>query len=316
MRATPERFRTRRRWGQNFLVNRGAIDAILAAFRPGPDDVVLEIGPGRGALTRGLVGRVARIAAVEIDPELAASLREGPGAAAGRIEIVQADVLEVDLAALLTGMGATPFRPARVIANLPYGIATAILLKLLGHRALLRDLLVMVQREVAERIVSPPGRKTYGGLSVLCQAYARVERVLRLRPGSFRPRPKIESELLRLVPRDAGGPAGRNPAALSALVRMAFARRRKTLLNNLARLPRAGPSGPLPGAGPGGAPPGSARGGALPGSAHGGAPQGPLGPGGAEALIRAAGLDPRARPEQVPVEGFLALLDAWTSPHR
>ena len=304
MRARPERFHPRRRWGQNFLVNRGAIEAILAAFRPGPDDLVLEIGPGRGALTRGLLGRVARIAAVEIDPALVAELRgdagspglerasaAGPGtpgsggahaSGPGGLEIIEADILEVDLAALLARLGATPARPARVIANLPYNIATPILLRLLGQRALLRDLLVMVQREVAERIASPPGRKTYGGLSVLCQAGARVEKVLRLRPGSFRPRPRVESEVLRLVPLgpggaaggDPGGAAAGDPGALAELLRVAFEQRRKTLLNNLARLPGCGPAG-------------------------------------AERLIRAAGLDPDARPEHVPVAGFLALVEAW-----
>ena len=280
MRARPERFHPRRRWGQNFLVNRGAIEAILAAFQARPDDLVLEIGPGRGALTRGLLGRVARIAAVEIDPALAAEIRLDAGAGpardsggAGGIEVIEADILEVDLQAVLARLGASPSRPARVIANLPYNIATAILLKLLGRRALLRDFLVMVQREVAERIASPPGRKTYGGLSVLCQACARVEKVLRLRPGSFRPRPKVESEVLRLVPRDPAGAAGLDLGALADLLRVAFEQRRKTLLNNLARLPGCGS-------------------------------------GGAEALIRSAGLDPAMRPEQVPVAGFLALVDA------
>jgi 16S rRNA (adenine1518-N6/adenine1519-N6)-dimethyltransferase len=307
MRADPEGFRPRRRWGQNFLVNPGAIEAILRAFRPRPDDLVLEIGPGRGALTFGLAGRVGRLVAVEIDPLLAAALRRAlPGQTrGGAIEIVEADVLRLDLADLLRRLGAGPARPARVIANLPFGAATAILLALIGRRALLSDLMVMVQREVAARIASPPGRKTYGGLSVLCQAYARVESVLRLKPGSFRPRPKVESEVVRLTLRDPGGAAGRDPETLAALLRAAFARRRKTLANNLARLPRpGGPEGPAPA--PAGAPQGPAR-------MRAGTPRGVLGPVGAEALIRAAGLDPGARPEQVPVAGYLALLEASLS---
>jgi 16S rRNA (adenine1518-N6/adenine1519-N6)-dimethyltransferase len=281
MRDAPHRFRPARRLGQNFLVNTGAADTIIAAFRPRPDDLVLEIGPGRGVLTRRLAGRVARLVAIEIDPDLVEPLREELRVSPS-VEIVQADVLDLDLAALLRHAGATTARRARVIANLPYSIATAVILRLLDERPLLTDLLVLVQREVAERIASPPGRKSYGGLSVLCQARARVETLLRLRPGSFRPIPKVESELVRLTLQHAveetsvtGGAA---PLTLEALLRTAFSQRRKTLLNNLARLQ-----------GPGG---------------------GPLGPAAAADLIRAAGFEPRARPEEIPVGGFLALLRA------
>ena len=149
---------------------------------------------------------------------------------------------------------------------------------------LLRDLLVLVQREVAQRIASAPGRKSYGGLSVLCQARARVEMLLTLRPGSFRPIPKVESELIRLTlsgPRDEWARAGGalSPGRLEALLRVAFAQRRKTLLNNLARLP-----------GPRGA---------------------PLGPAEAERLIRRAGVEPGARPEEIPVAGFITLAREW-----
>ncbi len=280
MRESPLRLQARRRWGQNFLVNQGAADAIVAAFRPRGDDLVLEIGPGKGALTRRLLGRVRALLAVEIDPDLVAFLRSETGGLPG-LEIVAADVLEADLRALLLRLGAAPEGRARVIANLPYNIATAVILRLIGERALLRDLLVLVQREVAERIVSPPRRKTYGGLTVLCQAHARVETLLRLRPGSFRPVPKVDSELVRLTlqapDEEAARPGGSPPpGALEALLRTAFGRRRKTLLNNLASLP--GPRGV------------------------------PIGGQAAGRIIRAAGLDPKARPEEVSVEGFLALL--------
>ncbi len=280
MQGNPHRLQTHRRWGQNFLVNQGAADTIVAAFRPRPDDLVLEIGPGRGVLTRRLLGRVRALLAVEIDPDLVTLLRAETGGAPG-LEIVPADVLDTDLRALLLGLGAAPERRARVIANLPYNIATAVILRLIGERALLRDLLVLVQREVAERIASAPRHKTYGGLTVLCQAHARVEVLLRLRPGSFRPVPKVDSELVRLtlhIPEeDAARPGGSPPpGTLESLLRTAFGRRRKTLLNNLASLP-----------GPGGA---------------------PIGPDAARRLITAAGLDPRARPEEIPVAGFLALL--------
>ncbi len=273
-------FVARRRFGQNFLVNEGAIERLVAAFAPRPDDLVLEVGPGRGALTLRLAGRVAALAVVEIDRGLAALLRDRLAAevSQGRVLVVEGDILEVDLGALLAALGSAEGRPARVIANLPYNIATGVILRLLRERRLLADLLVMVQREVAARILSPPGRRTYGALSVLCQAFARVESVLRLGPGSFRPRPKVDSEAIHLTLRDPGGTASRAPQVLSDLLRVAFEQRRKTLLNNLTRLP-----------------------------AHGGG----LGASGAAALIRRAGLDARSRPEAVPVEGFLALLDAW-----
>jgi 16S rRNA (adenine1518-N6/adenine1519-N6)-dimethyltransferase len=281
MRDTPIRLHARRGWGQNFLVNQGAADTIVLAFRPQAGDLVLEVGPGRGVLTGRLAGRVGGLVAVEIDPALACALREELRASSS-VEIVEADVLKVDLRALLERLGATPARRARVIANLPYSIATAVILRLLEERALLVDLLVLVQREVAERITSPPGRKAYGGLSVLCQARARVEALLRLRPGSFRPIPKVDSELLRLtvrLPEDEAGPSrAAAPGALEALLRSAFAQRRKTLLNNLARL--KDPRGVA------------------------------IGARSAEILIRSAGLDPGVRPEEIPVDGFLALLRA------
>lgn len=273
MRHGPEGFRPRRRWGQNFLVNPRAIDAIVAALGPDPSDRVLEIGPGRGALTRRLLGRVEALTAIEIDPRLAAALEHELAAhpTSTRVAIVRGDILDRDVAPLLTGMGASPLHPARVLGNLPYNIATTVIVRLLTERSLLRDLLVMVQREVAERILSPPGRKTYGGLSVLCQAFAKTESVIRLRPGSFRPRPRVESEVVRLTVRDPGGAGAEDPSALSDLLRLTFAHRRKTLLNNLA-----------------------AR----------------FGSGRSESLLRAAGLDPAVRPETVPVDGFLTLLEA------
>ncbi|HYS78818.1 MAG TPA: rRNA adenine dimethyltransferase family protein, partial [Candidatus Dormibacteraeota bacterium] len=166
MRDTPPRLRSRRRWGQNFLVNQGAADTIVTAFRPRPDDRVVEVGPGHGVLTRRLAGRVGTLVAVEVDPALVSVLRQELEGRQG-LEVLEGDVLEIDLGSLLRRIGAAPDEPARVIANLPYNIATAVILRLLEERGVLQDLLVLVQREVAERIASPSGRKTYGALSVL-----------------------------------------------------------------------------------------------------------------------------------------------------
>ena len=280
MRISSRETLTRRRWGQNFLIDPGAVDAIIAAFRPADGDRVLEIGPGRGVLTHRLLGRVGALRAVEIDPALAAWLAteidRAPARAVGRtdVAIVRADVLQVDVASILAGMGADTERPARVIASLPYNIATAVILRLIGIRHLLRDLLLMVQREVAERILSPPGRKSYGGLSVLCQATGRIESVLRLPPEAFRPRPKVESEVIRIIPSDADRLGTGEYDALAALLRMSFAHRRKTLRNNLAAS---------------------------------------MGHDAAQELIASAGLPGRSRPEAVDVAGYLRLLTRWVA---
>jgi len=275
-------FRPRRSLGQNFLVNEGAIETIVQAFQPRADDLVLEIGPGQGALTRRVAGRVARLVAVEVDPLLAAALEETLALrlAPGTFEILEGDVLALAPATLLGALGASGTRPGRVLANLPYNIATAVILALLPHRPALADLMVMVQREVAQRIRSAPGPKAYGSLSVLCQAFARVDSILRLGPGSFRPRPAVDSEVIHLTLKDPGGAAGSDFAGFARLVRATFASRRKTLLNNLAAI--SGPTGQ------------------------------PLGSVEAAALARAAGLDPGRRAEEIPVAGFLALYETWT----
>jgi len=280
-----------RKWGQNFLVNAGACETIIRAFAPRPDDRVLEIGPGRGALTRRLLGRVECLMAIEVDPDLASVLRQDlqHSHPEGRFDLIEGDVLAVDLGALLDRLGDGARSPCRVIANLPYNIATAVILRLLPLRGTLRDLFVMVQREVAERMASPPGRKSYGSLSVLCQTYALVEPILTLGPGSFQPRPKVDSAVIRMTLRNPGGAVARSHETFVALVRAAFEQRRKTLLNNLARLrPAVSPSAAAAGA--------------------------PLGRPAAEALILGAGLDPRRRAEEIPVGGFLALAETFAAP--
>ena len=290
MPVTPDRFsrgeahRPRRAWGQNFLVDARAVGIIVRAFEPRPDDRVLEVGPGRGALTRMLAPLVGRLLAVEVDPALAAGLRDSllPALPEGRLEILEADILAVPPETWLERLGASAEQPARLLANLPYNIATAVILALLPLHPAIRDLMVMVQREVAERIAAPPGGKEYGSLSVLCQTWAKVSPVLRLPPGAFTPRPKVESEVIHLVLRDPGGAAGRDRDGYARFVRAAFTARRKTLHNNLAGI--ASTTGA--------------------GGAH------CLGPEGARRLTAAAGVDGALRPEQVPVTGFQALFEA------
>jgi 16S rRNA (adenine1518-N6/adenine1519-N6)-dimethyltransferase len=269
MRLGPAGFKPKRRWGQNFLVDPGALAAIAAAFRPAAGDRVLEIGPGDGALTRRVAPRVAALLAVEVDPELAAALREEFESA--RVRIVEGDVLSFEPERLLADAGAGPGHPVRILGNLPYNIATVVILKFLMRHDLVADLMVMVQREVAERILAPTHTKEYGSLTVLCRTFAKVERIRRLRPGSFRPRPKVESEVIRLALHDPGGAAGADPGGYARFVQECFGQRRKTFLNNLARV--LGSEGD---------------------DAHDRA----------RSLLAAATIDPGGRPEEVPPEGF------------
>jgi len=284
-------FRPRRALGQNFLVDTRAVGIIVRAFGPRPDDRVLEVGPGKGAITREIAGAVARLLAVEVDPALAERLRADlvPAFPEGRLTILEADILAVPPERLLERLEASAAAPARLVANLPYNIATAVILRLLPLYPALSDLMVMVQREVAERIAAPPGGKEYGSLSVLCQTFAKISPVIRLQPGAFRPRPKVESEVIHLVLGDPGGAPGADQDGYSRFVRAAFAARRKTLHNNLVGI--AAPAT------------GTDRGGTL-------------GTEGARRLAAAAGIDAGLRPEQVPVAGFQALFEAYRRPGR
>ena len=217
----------RKRFGQHFL-EQAWVDKLVAAVAPDPDDTFLEIGPGRGALTRTLAPRVARIVAVEIDRDLAAAL---PSHVPGNVRIVTGDFLEVDLTALLRDEPP----PIRVIGNLPYNVSSPILFRLLaaaGEGRRFRDATVMLQKEVADRIVARAGTKGYGTLAVQVGLLADVDRLLTLPPGAFRPPPKVTSAVLRLRFRPAVADVG-DAATFERVVRGVFLQRRKTLLNAL-----------------------------------------------------------------------------------
>ena len=228
--------RRRRALGQNFLVNAGAIAAILERLDIGRGDPVVEIGPGRGALTDGLLRAGAVVHAVEMDRVLAAAL-PGTVAAPERLRVIAGDARRLDWNDLCAAVRRErPQRRVRVVGNLPYRSATVILQRFLDPRLPLRDLHLMFQREVADRIVAPTGASAYGFLAVLCSLRFRTRRLLRLAPGSFRPPPQVHSTLLRFEPRP---PPWKNPDQLDrfrALLRAAFGSRRKTLENNLRRL--------------------------------------------------------------------------------
>jgi len=218
--------RPRKRFGQHFL-EPAWVAKLIAAIAPTPDQTFIEIGPGRGALTEPLAARARRVIAIEVDRDLAGALKRRMLA---NLEIVEADILTVDLDALGLVLG------TRVAGNLPYNISSPILARLVAMQratGLLRDATLMLQRELVDRIVAQPGSGDYGPLAILIGLAARVERVMTLPPGAFRPPPKVTSAVVRLEFLDA--PAlGALPASLDRLVRQAFTRRRKTLGNALA----------------------------------------------------------------------------------
>jgi 16S rRNA (adenine1518-N6/adenine1519-N6)-dimethyltransferase len=211
-----------RRLGQHFL-NSSGVERILRVVAPRSDESFLEIGAGTGALTRPLAARAGRLTAVEIDPALVARLRER---AAPNLTIVEGDALALDLASLAPAGG-------RVVGNLPYYISSPILRRLLELHGQVRDLHVLLQAEVAERVASPPGSRTYGVLSVLFSLWADLDIPMRLGPRAFSPPPRVASALLRV--RFLAAPRAEVPDVpfFERLVLQAFARRRRTLENNL-----------------------------------------------------------------------------------
>ncbi len=225
MRA-PTHQRPRKRFGQHFLES-AWVAKLIQALDPQPGETFLEIGPGRGALTVPLAARARNVVAVEIDRDLAAALP----ALLPDVRVVQADFLDVDLTELLRNEPA----PVRVVGNLPYNVASPILFKLL-HDAddgrLLRDATLMLQKEVADRLVAKPGSDDYGALAIQVALLADADRILSLPPGAFRPPPKVKSAVVRLRFRDPTVDVG-DRSTFEKLVRGLFLQRRKTLANAL-----------------------------------------------------------------------------------
>jgi 16S rRNA (adenine1518-N6/adenine1519-N6)-dimethyltransferase len=217
----PGPHRAKRSLGQNFLVDPNLQRKIVDALHPGPDDEVVEIGPGRGALTGHLAPLVRRLVLVELDDQLVDRLRT-QYAGDERIQVVHSDFLAVSLESLSE-------RPEelKVIGNIPYNITTPILFALLERRPRPRQIVLMVQREVADRILAPPGSKTYGALAVGVQSVADVERVLNVSRNAFRPVPDVESAVVRITPHVPPRLSVDDEAALRRLTRTAFGQRRK-----------------------------------------------------------------------------------------
>jgi len=247
----------RKRFGQNFLHDPGILRRIVELVAPRPGQRLVEIGPGQGALTLPLLRAAGSLTAIELDRDLIEPLK-AKAAGLGELEVISADALTVDFGALAQGA------KIRLVGNLPYNISTPILFHCLEHAGAIDDMHFMLQKEVVERMAAPPGSKTYGRLSVMLQLRCTVEPLLRVPPGAFRPAPKVDSAVVRLVPLPSAQLPDVGHDALDRVVRAAFGQRRKTLSNALSGLLDA-------------------------------------------AAIEAAGVDPRARAEQLAPHAFVAL---------
>jgi 16S rRNA (adenine1518-N6/adenine1519-N6)-dimethyltransferase len=221
--------RARKRFGQHFLHDPAVLARIAAAVDPRPDQHIVEIGPGQGALTAQLLARIAHLDAVEIDRDLAATLRaRWPQA----LTLHEGDALEFDY----TQLAATRGGKLRLVGNLPYNISTPLLFHFLEHRAAISDLTVMLQKEVVERMAAAPGSADYGRLTVMLAPWFDIAKLFDVGPGAFQPPPRVWSAVARLTVLAA--PRFALPAAYGALVARAFSQRRKTLRNSLrAMLP-------------------------------------------------------------------------------
>jgi len=215
----------RKRFGQHFLSDAGIIDAIVSAIDPQPGQPMVEIGPGLAALTQPLVERLGSLTVIELDRDLAVRLRSHP-----QLSVIESDVLKVDFTQVAAGMNAAKIR---VTGNLPYNISTPILFHLLDHVNVIEEQHFMLQKEVIDRMVARPSTSAYGRLSVMLQWRYTMENVLFVPPESFDPPPRVDSAVVRMVPRAHSVLV--DVRLLSELVQVAFSQRRKLLRNTLGQ---------------------------------------------------------------------------------
>jgi len=218
--------KTRKRFGQHFLHDRGILKRIIDAVAPAPADAIVEIGPGDGALTRPLLERVGHVTAIEIDRDLAAKLSQE--FSSQKLSVVSADALDYDFSVFPPGL--------RVVGNLPYNISTPLLFHLSRFADRVRDLHFMLQLEVVERMVARPSTPDYGRLSVMLQTRFSMKKLFNVAPGAFRPPPRVDSAFVRLIPLQEK--MNCDEKVLEKIVREAFSARRKTLRNALPLAPR------------------------------------------------------------------------------
>lgn len=228
--SKPPTHRARKRFGQNFLRDEAVIDSIAAAIAPRQEDHLVEIGPGQGALTEGLVGSCGQLDVVELDrdlvPGLLAAFSVHP-----HFKLHQADALTFDFGSLITGD-----EQLRVVGNLPYNISTPLIFKLLENAAIIKDMHFMLQLEVVQRLAAEPGNKHWGRLGIMTQFHCQVEHLFDVPPEAFDPAPKVQSAIVRLTPHVKSPWPEVDVNALRKVVQAAFAQRRKTLRNNMKGL--------------------------------------------------------------------------------
>ena len=218
------RHQPRKRFGQHFLIDNNVIEAIVAAIRPAHGDHLVEIGPGLGALTRSLIAAAGRLVAIEIDRDLAAALEKECGEA---LTLHRADVLKFDFTALGNDL--------RIVGNLPYNISTPLLFHLADCAHRIRDIHVMLQREVVARMVAAPSESNYGRLSVMLQYRFGLEKIFEVPASAFQPVPQVDSAVVRLTPLMPLREPACNEALFARIVAAAFSQRRKTLRNSLGK---------------------------------------------------------------------------------
>lgn len=220
-----------KRFGQNFLTDKRVVQRIVEAVSPRPDETIVEIGPGRGALTTSLLEKAGRLVAIEFDRNLLPTLTDQFNSRSN-FKLLQDDAMLTDVCEVIQ-----PATQARVVANLPYNVATAIVQRLIEQRHCLTEMVLMLQKEVVERITAGPGTPERGYLSVFVQAYCDTEKLFDVAPHSFRPAPKVWSSVVRLTLRPRIAAEVKDEKLLWRVVSAGFAQRRKTIFNNLRSAP-------------------------------------------------------------------------------
>jgi len=224
--GNPAPHRARKRFGQHFLHDRNIIDKIIRAINPNPGDNLLEIGPGRGALTLPLLNNCKQLTAVELDRDLIPVLQQ-KAALSGNLNVINTDILKFKLDSLLRS------EAIRIVGNLPYNISTPLMFHLMNSIEHIRDMHFMVQKEVAKRIVAEASSSNYGRLSVMIQYFCHCQYLFDVAPGCFTPPPKVDSAIIRLIPHTKPVARVINFARFSEVVQVAFNQRRKTIGNSL-----------------------------------------------------------------------------------
>lgn len=258
----------RKRLSQHFLTDRNILDKVIRTAEVSKQDVVLEVGPGTGEMTLALARKAEKVIAVEVDSNLVERLRKKLSDIPN-VQIIRKDILRVDFSSLLGGEG----KPLKVVANLPYRISTPLLFRFIESRIYFSSLTLMLQREVVERMIAPPGGKGYGALSVLIQKVSHPSLRFLVKPSAFFPPPKVESAVVQIVWRDDLMREADDEMWFQEVVKSSFSHRRKTLINSLKHSRLFLPPSP-------------------------------------EKRMEATGIDPRRRPETLTLQEFIRLADA------